>query len=112
MIIDVDFRLAGSDPNIVIEVALPAGAPLQLQVSSLQLSAVARVRLAPLVDRVPCVGAVTVSLMGYPFFDCSLDALSGNVMAFPGLPSLIGSAIRSAVRAYVWPQRLVRAAPA
>lgn len=45
--------------------------------------------------------------MGYPFFDCALEALSGNLMAFPGLPGLVGGIIRKAVQGFVWPQRMI-----
>lgn len=127
----------GSCSSQVVEVALPVGVPLRFQVSSLQLSAVARVKLAPLVGALPCVGAVTVrpttagshsaqplrscisrphdnhppraqvSLMGYPFFDLALEALTGNLMAVPGLTDLVSGALRKALGGVVWPQRIV-----
>lgn len=47
-----------------------------VQVADLQLTAKVRVILGPLVGKVPGFGAVSVSILGYPFLDFSLVALS------------------------------------
>lgn len=51
-----------------------------------QIRADARITFAPLVDTLPCLGAVTVSLLDPPYIDLSLSLIGGiNLMALPGL---------------------------
>lgn len=51
---------------------------LVVQVADLQLTAKARVILAPLVGKIPGFGALSVSIIGYPYLDFSLVALSAS----------------------------------
>lgn len=87
VVIDVDFRIAGSDPIAVLELTLAGGVVCVVQLAALQLSAVARVTLGPFVPVLPPISAATVSLLGDPFLDFSLTALRGDIMALPWLPA-------------------------
>ena len=107
IVLDLDLRVAGAQPNAIVTVRLLTGTELVLQLGSLTLSTVARVTLAPLAPALPCASAASVSLLGYPFLDFSLTALKGDIMAIPGLEAAVSAAVKSAVKAYVWPQRLV-----
>lgn len=52
----------------------------------LQLKACARITLKPLVETIPCLGAVTVSLLEVPTVDLALMLINKmDIMAFPGL---------------------------
>lgn len=53
---------------------------------ALQLKARARITLKPLVETIPCLGAVTVSLLEVPTVDLGLMLLNHlDIMALPGL---------------------------
>lgn len=52
-----------------------------MQVADLQLTAKVRVILAPLVGKIPGFGAISVSILGYPFLDFSLVALSVRALS-------------------------------
>jgi len=107
IVVDVDIRVSGVDPNAVAVITLVTGTELVIQLAALQFSGVARIVLRQLGPRLPPVGALTVSLIGYPFLDFSLTAIRGDLLAIPGLESAVAEAVKAAVKAYVWPQRMV-----
>ena len=52
----------------------------------LQLQGLARMTLRPLTDVLPCIGAITVTLMETPYLDFSLHILeSFDIMQIPGI---------------------------
>ena len=52
----------------------------------LQLKARARITLKPLVETIPCLGAVTISLLEVPTVDLALMLINKmDIMALPGL---------------------------
>ena len=52
----------------------------------LQLRATARITLAPLVDTLPCLGAVTITLLEEPYIDLSLALIGAlDLMQLPGI---------------------------
>ena len=60
----------------------------------MQMKATVRVILRPLVETLPCIGAVNVSLMRVPYVDASLRI--GNrldIMQLPGVKQLVNFAI-------------------
>ena len=62
-----------------------------------------RVELAPLLPRIPPVGAVAVSILGDAFVDFSVVALRGDLMAIPGLePALVRLVQRRAKTPLAW----------
>ena len=55
-----------------------------------QLQSLARITLRPLTDVLPCMGAVTITLMEQPYLDFSLHVLdSFDLMQFPGVKQLV-----------------------
>ena len=51
-----------------------------------QMRATARVSLAPLVESLPCLGAVTITLLEEPYIDLSLALIGGlDLMLLPGV---------------------------
>jgi Ca2+-dependent lipid-binding protein len=52
----------------------------------MQLKARARITLKPLVETIPCLGAVNISLLEVPTVDLALSIInSPDLMAIPGL---------------------------
>ena len=52
----------------------------------MQVRALARITFSPLVDMLPCIGAVSVSLLEEPYLDLSLSFMgSPDLMGLPGL---------------------------
>ncbi len=55
-------------------------------IATLQLRATARITLAPMVDTLPCLGAVTITLLEEPYIDLSLALIGGlDLMQLPGI---------------------------
>jgi hypothetical protein len=104
---DVDLRVSGADSNALAHVKLLVGSPLVIQLAALQLRAVVRICFRQLGAKLPPFGAVTVSLLGKPFLDFSLTALSGDLMAIPGLETAVSAGVTKGVSSMLWPQRLV-----
>ena len=51
-----------------------------------QMRATARVTLAPLVESLPCLGAVTITMLEEPYIDLSLALIGGlDLMQLPGV---------------------------
>ena len=107
VVMDIDLRVSGADSNALVYSHLLAGSPLVIQLAALQLRTVVRVCFRDLGPRLPPFGAVTVSLLGQPFVDFSLTALSGDIMALPGLESAVSAAVTKGVSGLLWPQRMI-----
>ena len=104
---DIDLRVSGADSNALAHVKLLVGSPMIIQLAALQLRAVVRICFRQLGPKLPPFGAVTVSLLGNPFLDFSLTALSGDLMAIPGLEAAVSAGVAKGVSGLLWPQRLV-----
>ena len=66
-----------------------------LDISHLSVKAEARVTLKPLVDVIPCIGGVTISLLKVPQVDLSLCLFRGvDLMALPIIKDAIKTAIK------------------
>ena len=107
LVLDIDLRVAGAEPNAVIRVCTIAGVELVIQLAALQLQTTARVTLSPLLPAPPFVGAVSVALLSIPFVDFSITGLKGDLMALPGLEAGIAAGLKKGLAALIWPRRLV-----
>lgn len=91
----------GSNADIRIAATLrlgPVGIYVPIQVRDIQFMATSRITIRPLVETLPCLGALGVSLLGTPHFDMALYPLGmGDVMALPGVKPLVDSVIQSVV---------------
>lgn len=97
VIVEMPF-IWGSDMHFSIGVFLKAG-PVRLyvpvDVKNLSIKADARITLKPLVDVIPCIGGVTVSLLNVPQVDLSLCLFKGvDLMALP----LVKDAVRMGIK--------------
>lgn len=76
----------------------PLTVVVPLRVSDVQFKVLARVTLTPLVDTIPCIGGVTISLLEVPHVDFKARLFNGpDVMAFPGVKEATRAAVSWAV---------------
>ncbi|KAK9825678.1 hypothetical protein WJX81_002318 [Elliptochloris bilobata] len=79
----------GSDAKVRVSVRVgiePLAIYIPAEVSNIQMRATARVTLAPLVESLPCLGAVTITLLEEPYVDLSLALIGGlDLMQLPGV---------------------------
>jgi hypothetical protein len=62
----------------------PASIYIPVKIEDLQLDAVARVTMRPLVDTLPCIGAIQISLTDAPFADLTLKLInSWDILSLP-----------------------------
>ena len=65
------------------------------------MRAVARITASPIVETLPCVGGVAITLLKAPYFDASFSMISGlDIMALP----FVHEAIRMATKVCARPQ--------
>ena len=67
--------------------------PLRLPASALQIRGLARITLAPLVDTLPCLGAVQITLLEEPYIDFSISLFGSlDLMLLPVLKDAVNLA--------------------
>ncbi|KVI05026.1 hypothetical protein Ccrd_016665, partial [Cynara cardunculus var. scolymus] len=87
LVIEPAIKWAGN-PNIVIAVKI-SSLRIKIQLVDLQVFAIPRVTLKPLVPSFPCFSNVVVSLMDKPHIDFGMKVLGGDLMSIPGLYRLV-----------------------
>ncbi|KAI3427265.1 hypothetical protein D9Q98_007197 [Chlorella vulgaris] len=78
---------------------IPRAMFLKIGVRQVVVSGTARLTLAPLIEQLPVVGAVRVSLMGPPDFAYHTSVFGGNPFMLPGVEAWLNSFIRTSVLA-------------
>lgn len=105
MIMEPALKWAGN-PNVIVAVKA-FGLRATVQLVDLQVFAVPRVTLKPLVPSFPCFAKIFVSLMEKPHVDFGLKLLGGDLMAIPGLYQFVQELIKEQVaNLYLWPKTL------
>ena len=91
-------RLATSQIHVLARVRLgPASVYIPLKVENLQMSANARITIRPLVDTLPCLGAISISLTESPFVDLTVKAVTGmDLLSVPGIHEAMTFAVKYA----------------
>ncbi|KAE8658924.1 Synaptotagmin-1 [Hibiscus syriacus] len=103
IIMEPSLKWAGN-PNIIIAVKA-FGLKATVQVVDLQVFAVPRITLKPLLSVFPCFANIYVSLMDKPHVDFGLKLLGADVMAIPGLYRFVQELIKDQVaNMYLWPK--------
>lgn len=78
-----------------------------IAVKNLQLHAVARITIRPLVETLPCLGALHISLLNPPHIDMALHLINNiDFMALPGIKEVAYNVVQ--VKLYkrsLWWQR-------
>ncbi|KAK8571237.1 hypothetical protein V6N13_103366 [Hibiscus sabdariffa] len=94
------------NPNIIIGVK-DFGLKVIVQVVDLQVFAISRITLKPLLSFFPCFANIYVSLMDKPHVDFGLKLLGADVMTIPGLYKFVQELIKDQVaNMYLWPKAL------
>ncbi|RAL40416.1 hypothetical protein DM860_006486 [Cuscuta australis] len=105
LIMELALKWAGN-PNILVAVKA-FGVKVTAQVLDLQVFALPRITLKPLVPSFPCFAKILVSLMEKPHVDFGLKLLGGDVMSIPGLYTFVQEIVKEQVgNMYLWPKTL------
>ncbi|KAJ4805622.1 Calcium-dependent lipid-binding (CaLB domain) family protein [Rhynchospora pubera] len=105
LIMEPSVKWAGN-PNITV-IVKAYGLKATAQVIDLQVFALPRITLKPLVPSFPCFAKIVVSLMDKPHVDFGLKLLGADLMAIPGLYRVVQEIIKTQVaRMYLWPKVL------
>ena len=105
LVIDVDLRWAG-EPDVMLSLSKLSRATLGLK--NLQISAMVRLVLSPIIEDPPFLQRMTVSLLNTPLIDFNLRVLGGpDVMSLPAISSWLHAAILNVTdRFLVWPREI------
>ncbi|CAL8470422.1 g9964 [Coccomyxa elongata] len=101
----------GSDMRVRVAVRIKLGGYvlyLPVEVSNVQVRADARITFAPLVETLPCLGAVTISLLDPPHLDVSLCLIGGlDLLILPGIREAVHFALQKVLGdLIVYPNRM------
>ncbi|KAL2500642.1 Synaptotagmin-5 [Forsythia ovata] len=96
------------NPSIILDIKTYLGVALPVQVKDIGFTGVFRLMFRPLVDELPCFGAVCFSLRKKKKLDFKLKVIGGDISTIPGLSDAIESMIRDAVEdSITWPVRKI-----
>lgn len=105
LIMEPSLKWAGNQNVMLVLKAF--GMKASIQVVDLQIFAVPRITLKPLVPSFPCFAKIQVSLMEKPHVDFGLKLLGADVMSIPGLYRFVQELIKDQVASmYLWPKTL------
>nr|GMC52203.1 synaptotagmin-2-like [Ipomoea batatas] len=105
LIMELSLKWA-ANPNILVAVKA-FGLKATAQVLDLQVFALPRITLKPLVPSFPCFAKILVSLMEKPHVDFGLKLLGADLMSIPGLYLFVQDIIKEQVgNMYLWPKTL------
>lgn len=105
LIMEPSIKWAGN-PNVTVAVKA-FGLKATAQVVDLQVFAVPRITLKPLVPSFPCFANIHVSLMDKPHVDFGLRLIGADLMSIPGLYRFVQELIKDQVaNMYLWPKTL------
>ncbi|KAM6553323.1 hypothetical protein CsatB_014085 [Cannabis sativa] len=107
VILDLEMKWDGN-PSIVLDIKTLVGVRLPVQVKNIGFTGVFRLIFKPLVNELPCFGAVCYSLKEKKDLDFTLKVIGGDISAIPGLYSSIEGTIRDAIEdTMTWPVRKI-----
>lgn len=73
----------------------PLAVYIPLEIRDIQLHAVARITIRPLVETLPCLGALYVSLLDEPHIDMTCTLINNvDLMAVPGIHAIAHSIVQ------------------
>eukprot|EP00803_Ostreobium_quekettii_P010414 evm.model.scf_2737EXC.1 EVM.evm.TU.scf_2737EXC.1 scf_2737EXC:263-9582(+) len=93
--------LWGSSAHIRVSARIRLGPVViyvPIVIRNIQLHAVARITIRPLVETLPCLGAVHISLLDPPHLDMTLTLINNlDLMALPGVKELVNGIAQSVI---------------
>jgi Ca2+-dependent lipid-binding protein len=88
----------GGDMKIRVTAVVKVGGmrvDIPVDIGDIQFKALARITIKPLVETLPCVGGVTISLLEEPTVNCDFAiGESADLLSIPGVPLAIKTAIK------------------
>ncbi|KAG0498278.1 hypothetical protein HPP92_002584 [Vanilla planifolia] len=94
------------NPNIVLDIQTALGVALPIQVKNVAFTGVFRLIFKPLVDVLPCFGALSYSLREKKKLDYTLKVVGGELSSIPGISDAIEDTIHDAIEdSITWPVR-------
>ncbi|OMO96003.1 C2 calcium-dependent membrane targeting [Corchorus olitorius] len=97
-----------ANSSIILDIKTYLGVSLPVQVKDIGFTGVFRFIFKPLVNELPCFGAVCFSLRKKKKLDFTLKVIGGDISTIPGLSDAIESTIRDAIEdSIMWPVRKV-----
>ncbi|KAL1833200.1 hypothetical protein ACET3Z_002851 [Daucus carota] len=104
---ELDMQWDGN-PNIILDIRTHLGVGLPIQVKNIGFTGVFRFVFRPLVDEIPCFGAISFSLRENKNLDFKLKVIGGDISSIPGISDAIEETIRDAIAdSITWPVRQV-----
>ncbi|XP_057968934.1 synaptotagmin-5-like [Malania oleifera] len=96
------------NPSIILDIKTRFGVTLPVQVKDIGFTGVFRLIFKPLVDELPCFGAICYSLREKKKLDFTLKVVGGDISSIPGMSDAIEGSIRDAIEdSITWPVRKV-----
>ncbi|KGN61930.1 synaptotagmin-1 isoform X1 [Cucumis sativus] len=103
LILEPAIKWAGN-PNIMVAIKA-FGLKATVQMVDLQVFAIPRIILKPLVPSFPCFANISVSLMEKPHIDFGLKLMGVDLMSIPGLYTFVQERIKDQIASmYLWPK--------
>uniref|UniRef100_A0A453D8Z6 Uncharacterized protein n=1 Tax=Aegilops tauschii subsp. strangulata TaxID=200361 RepID=A0A453D8Z6_AEGTS len=97
-----------ANPSIILDVKTRLGVGLPIQVKDIGFTGVFRLIFKPLVEQLPCFGAVCFSLRQKKKLDFKLKVIGGDISAIPGISAALEETIKNAIEdSITWPVRKV-----
>ncbi|KAK6945161.1 C2 domain [Dillenia turbinata] len=96
------------NPSIILDINTRLGVALPVQVKDIGFTGVFRLIFKPLVEELPCFGAICYSLRQKKKLDFRLKVVGGEISSIPGISDAIEGTIRDAVEdSITWPVRKI-----
>lgn len=97
-----------ANPSIILAVKTRLGVALPIQVKDIGFTGVFRLIFKPLIEELPCFGAVCFSLRQKKKLDFRLKVIGGEISAVPGISDALEDTIKNAIEdSITWPVRKV-----
>ncbi|KAJ1273038.1 hypothetical protein BS78_06G249500 [Paspalum vaginatum] len=97
-----------ANPSIILDVKTRLGVGLPIQVKDIGFTGLFRLIFKPLVEELPCFGAVCFSLRKKKKLDFRLKVIGGEISAIPGISDALEDTIKNAIEdSITWPVRKI-----
>ncbi|KAL8128821.1 hypothetical protein V2J09_017976 [Rumex salicifolius] len=103
VIMELEMNWDGN-PSIILAIKTRLGVALPVQVKDIGFTGVFRLIFKPLVEELPCFGAISYSLKEKKKLDFTLKVVGGDISSIPGISDAIEGTIRDAIEdSIMWP---------
>ncbi|KAJ7535342.1 hypothetical protein O6H91_12G029200 [Diphasiastrum complanatum] len=107
VVMEVQVQWDGN-PSIILAAETKIGVILPIQVKDVGFAGVFRLAFKPLVEELPCFGALTYSLLVKKKLDFQLKVIGADATSVPGIAGILEGMIKTAITdSLLWPMRQV-----